>query len=79
MMDRLGSLIKQLKSCIGGLDAGQLSGTEAMELCARFAEVERLGAAGRLVTAERVAATEVWRRGGSRTAAISPVRHSWRP
>ena len=76
MMDQLGSLIEQLKSCIGGLDAGQLSGTEAMELCARFAEVERLGAAGRLVTAERVAATEVWRRGGSRTAAHWVARHT---
>lgn len=34
-----------------------------MELCARFAQVERLGGAGRLLTAQRVKATEVWRRG----------------
>jgi hypothetical protein len=69
MLDQLGSLIRQLKGCVGGLDAGALSGDEAMELCARFADVERLGAAGRIVAAERVAATEVWRRGGSRSAA----------
>ena len=69
MLDQLGILVQELKGCVGGLDAGGLSGGEAMELCARFAEVERLGAAGRIVTAERVAATEVWRRGGSRSAA----------
>jgi uncharacterized protein DUF222/HNH endonuclease len=76
MLDKLGNLVEQLKSCVSGLNAGQLSGDEAMELCARFAEVERLGAAGRLVTADRVAATEVWRRGGSRTAAHWVARHT---
>ena len=69
MIDRLGSLIEELKGCVGELDVGQLSGDEAMEWCARFAELERLAAAGRLMSAKRVAATEVWRRGGSRTAA----------
>jgi hypothetical protein len=76
MLDRLGKVIEQLKSCLGGLDAGQLSGEDAMQLCASFAEVERLGAAGRLVTAERVATTEVWRRGGSRSAAHWVARHT---
>ena len=76
MLDQLGSLVEQLKSCVRRLDGGQLSGDEAMELCARFAEVERLGAAGRLVTAERVAVTEVWRRGGSRTAAHWVALHT---
>lgn len=65
-----------MKSCVSGLNVDELSGDEAMELCARFAEVERLGAAGRLVTADRVAATEVWRRGGSRTAAHWVARHT---
>jgi hypothetical protein len=69
VLDRLGCLIEELQQCVGGLDAAGLDGDEAMELCARFAVVERLGAAGRLVTAHRVQATEVWRRGGSRTAA----------
>src|SRR6185503_3889487 len=76
MLDQLGSLVEQLKTCVRRLDAERLSGDEAMELCARFAEVERLGAAGRLVTAERVATTEVWRRGGSRTAAHWVARHT---
>lgn len=76
MIDRLGSLIEELSSCVGHLDAGQISGSEAMELCARFAEVERLGAAGKLAMAERVAATEVWRRGGSRTAVDWLARQS---
>src|SRR5262245_51576175 len=76
MLDRLGKLIEQLKRCVGDLDVGRLSGDEAMKLCALFAEAERLGAAGRLVTAERVAATEVWRRGGSRSAAHWVARHT---
>lgn len=76
MIDRLGNLIGELKQCVGDLDAGQLDGSVAMELCARFAEVERLGAAGRLVTAERVAATEVWRRGGTRSAAHWVAGHT---
>lgn len=69
MLDRLGSLIEELQRCVGGLDAADLDGDTAMVLCGRFAEVERLGAAGRLVTAERVKATEVWRRGGCRSSA----------
>jgi len=76
MLDRLGSLIEDLQRCVAELDAGALDGDEAMELCARFAVVERLGAAGRLVTAERVKATEVWRRGGARTAADWVARHT---
>jgi hypothetical protein len=76
MVDRLGSLIEELQRCVADLDAGQLDGGEAMEMCARFAQVERLGAAGRLVTAERVKVTEAWRRGGSRTAADWVARNT---
>jgi hypothetical protein len=76
MLDRLVCLIDELQRCVTELDAGQLDGDEAMALCARFAQLERLGAAGRLVTAERVKATEVWRRGGSRTAAEWVARHT---
>lgn len=68
MFGQLGSVIEKLKSCLA-FDAAALGGSEAMELCARFAEVERLAAAGKLAAAERVVATGVWRRGGSRTAA----------
>ena len=69
MLDQLGSLVEELKGRVGDLDVGGLSGDEAMELCVRFAELERLAAAGRLMTAERVAESEVWRRGGLRSAA----------
>ena len=68
-MGPLGMLIEELRSFVGPLDADGLSGDEAMALCAQFAEVERLGAAGRLVVSARVAATEEWRRGGCRSAA----------
>lgn len=59
MFDRLGRLVQELQGFVGGLDAGGLNGDEAMQLCSQFAEVERLGAAGRIVAAERVAASEV--------------------
>ena len=75
-MDRLGSLIEELKQVVGGLEPDELSGDEAMDLCSRFAEVERLGAAGRIVTGARVAATELWRRGGWRSAADWVARHA---
>src|SRR5687767_861557 len=76
MFDQLGSLIEGLKACVGALDPGENSGDDALKLFARFGEVERLGAAGKLVAAERVAATEVWRRGGSRSAADWVARNS---
>jgi hypothetical protein len=69
MVSRLGSLIEGLKACVAALDPGGLSGEVAMELHAGFTELERLGAAGRLLTGERVASSEVWRRGGFRSAA----------
>jgi hypothetical protein len=68
MLDQLGSVIEELKSCVGS-DAESLDGVAAMEVYARFAEVERLGAAGKLAAGARVSSTEVWRRGGWRSAA----------
>jgi len=76
MADQLGNLIERLRQCVSGLDGAELSGNEAMELCAQFATVERLGAAGKLITAERVSATEAWRPGGSRSAADWVARRS---
>jgi hypothetical protein len=76
MLDQVGRLVQELKGFVGELDAGGLNGDEAMQLCARFAEVERLGAAGRIVAAERVVATDAWRRGGSRSAADWLARES---
>jgi hypothetical protein len=38
MFDLLGRVVQELKGFVGGLEPGGLSGDEAMELCARFAE-----------------------------------------
>ena len=76
MITRLGPLITELRSCVAGLDSAALSGDAATELFGEFAEIERLGAAGKLLAAGRVAATEVWRRGGSRSAAEWVARSS---
>lgn len=75
MLDQLGSVIETLKSC-AGFDAGELDGAAAMEVYGRFAEVERLAAVGKLAAGSRVAATEEWRRGGSRSAADWLARES---
>src|SRR2546423_120193 len=76
MVDQLGSVIEVMKACVGALDAEALSGEAAMQVFAGFAEVERLGAAGKGMAAGRVAAAEVWRRGGSRSAADGVGRNS---
>src|SRR5688500_13978765 len=73
MISRLGTLITELKSCVTDLDSAALSGDAAMELFADFAEVERLGAAGKLMTAAG------WRRprcGGGADRAPPPT--GWR-
>ena len=76
MKDHLGSVIKELQACVEGFEPGALGGDAAMEVFAGFAEVERLAAAGKLLAAGRVAATEVWRRGGWRSAAEWVAHHS---
>jgi hypothetical protein len=75
MLDQLGSVIETLKSCVA-FDAAELDGEAAMEVFGRFAEVERLASAGKVLAAERVAATEAWRRGGWRSAADWSARQS---
>jgi len=75
MLDPLGCVIESLKSCVA-FDAAELDGEAAMEVFRRFAEIERLAVAGKLAAAERVAASEVWRRGAWRSAADWVARHS---
>lgn len=75
MLDQLGSVIEALKSCVA-FDAGVLDGEAAMEVFRRFAEAERLASAGKVLAAERVATTDVWRRGGWRSAADWSARQS---
>jgi 5-methylcytosine-specific restriction endonuclease McrA len=69
LLDRLALVTDQLRSSVAGLDPERLSGPDAARLLAAFAEIERLAAAGRLLSARRVESSNVWRRSGHRSAA----------
>lgn len=69
MFDQLGSLISKLKSLVADLAPDGIDGDTALTVLGLGVEVERIGASLRLLAAGRVAATEVWRRGGARSAA----------
>jgi polyhydroxyalkanoate synthesis regulator phasin len=58
-----------LGSVVQGVDAGEISGTEAAAVVGECAAIERLAQAGKLVAAGRVAACDTWRTGGHRSAA----------
>jgi hypothetical protein len=58
-----------LRGLVRGLDAVPLSPAEAVELVGEFAEIERLGYAGKTLAAGRVADTNEWRSAGDRSAA----------
>jgi 5-methylcytosine-specific restriction endonuclease McrA len=69
LLDRLTLVTDQLRSSVAELDPERLSGPDAARLLAAFAEVERLAAAGKLLSARRVESSNVWRRSGHRSAA----------
>ncbi len=69
LLDRLARITDQLRSSVADLDPETLSGADAARLLAAFAEIERLGSAGRLLSARRVESSNVWRRSGHRSAA----------
>jgi 5-methylcytosine-specific restriction endonuclease McrA len=69
LLDRLALVTDQLRSSVAGLDPERLSGPDAALVLSAFAEIERLGAAGRLLSARRVESSNVWRRSGHRSAA----------
>ncbi len=66
LLDRVAA---DLRGMLAGLDPERLTGPDADRLLGRFAEVERLAAAGKLLAARRVESSNSWRRGGQRTAA----------
>jgi hypothetical protein len=66
LLDRVAG---DLRGMLAGLDPERLTGPDADRLLDRFAEVERLAAAGKLLAARRVESSNSWRRGGHRTAA----------
>jgi len=69
LLDRLARVTDQLRTSVAELDPERLSGPDAARLLAAFAEVERLAAAGKLLSARRVESSNVWRRSGHRSAA----------
>ncbi len=58
-----------LRQALSGLEPERLSGPDAARLLELFAEIEKLAAGGRLLTARRVESSNVWRRQGHRSAA----------
>jgi len=69
LLDRLTRVSEQLRSSVTDFDPETLSGTDAARVLAAFAEIERLGSAGKLLSARRVESSRVWRRSGHRSAA----------
>ena len=69
LLDRLAQVTDQLRTDVAALDPERLSGPDAARLLEAFAEVERLAAAGKLLSARRVESSNVWRRTGHRSAA----------
>jgi hypothetical protein len=69
LIDGLRRVTDQLRSSLAELDPERLSGADAARLLDAFAEVERLGAAGKLLAARRVESSNIWRRTGHRSAA----------
>ncbi len=65
----LDKVAADLRGMLAGLDPECLTGPDADRLLERFAEVERLAAAGKLLAARRVESSNSWRKGGHRSAA----------
>src|ERR687887_689376 len=68
-LSALEQAIGVLRRAVMGLEPQYLSSEEAAELVKRFAEVERLGAAGKTLVARRVERAGMWRDQGHRSAA----------
>ena len=69
LLDGLSRVTDQLRATVADLDPERLSGSDAARLLGAFAEIERLAAAGRLLSARRVESSNIWRRTGHRSAA----------
>ena len=59
----------ELRSALAAYEPERITGADADRMLAAFAEVERLAAAGKLLSARRVESSKVWRRKGHRSAA----------
>ena len=61
--------VTEVASYLARLEPERITTADAAELFALFAELGRLGAAGQVLLAPRVAQSDVWRTGGHRSAA----------
>jgi hypothetical protein len=70
MVEQLYRAIQHLRCVVAELEPERVDGARARELVEAFGEVERLGAAGKVLAARRVVATGSWKKdGASRDAA----------
>jgi len=58
----------QLRKGLAAYDPERLTGADAARMLAGFAEIEKLAAGGKLLSARRVESSNVWRREGHRSA-----------
>ncbi len=69
MLATLRTARRALTDHLAGADPDRITTSQAAELVALFAEIERLGSAGKVLYANRAAASTVWRDEGHRSAA----------
>jgi hypothetical protein len=69
MFDVIDGATRALKGVLAEVDPACLSGADAARMLEAFAEVERIGAAGKTMVARRVEGSNYWRDRGHRTAA----------
>lgn len=69
MCEQLKDIVASLRGMMSAFDPSRLSGSDAAQLVELFSESERLSAAGRTLSAGRVAQTGEWRATGARTPA----------
>jgi len=63
------SVVDSVASLVEGFDPALTGARDAVELVAEFSRLEHLASAGVALAARRVAQTDLWRRGGHRSAA----------
>jgi hypothetical protein len=68
-LNLLERIADQLRKGLADYDPERLTGADAARMLAGFAEIEKLAAGGKLLSARRVESSNVWRREGHRSAA----------
>jgi len=66
LLERVGD---ELRAALADYEPERITGADAARMLQGFAEIERLGAAGKLLSARRVESSNIWRRTGHRSAA----------